>query len=271
VCRLVFVLAAAGCYSPHPQPGAPCGDGTCPAGLVCSPATQTCELEAIDAAVDDAPPDSPADATIDAPAPTAHLVQQNVGSSALVASQLSIVLPNLPAAGNTLVFIGACPQAQLDGVAGGGIATWTRGAYSTVHGNIEIWYGVSDGTSATVTASLATCLGPFWGAVTEWSGLLASPADDASATDGVTSPADPGPVTTTHASDLLILGVTDNAPNTFGTPAPGTWTALDNPNSSFIKQASWYQIVSTPGDYDPRVPETSHTWDAALIALKISP
>jgi hypothetical protein len=33
----------AACYSPHPQPGAPCGDGPCPTGLVCAPATNTCE------------------------------------------------------------------------------------------------------------------------------------------------------------------------------------------------------------------------------------
>jgi hypothetical protein len=53
------LLAAAllvGCYSPRPSPGAPCPDGVCPSGLVCSPATRTCELMATDAAVD-APPD----------------------------------------------------------------------------------------------------------------------------------------------------------------------------------------------------------------------
>ena len=54
----VAVLAA--CFSPHAQPGAPCGDdGTCPSGLVCSPASSTCELSAIDAGVlVDAEPDA---------------------------------------------------------------------------------------------------------------------------------------------------------------------------------------------------------------------
>ncbi|MDB4958087.1 MAG: lysyl oxidase-like [Myxococcales bacterium] len=42
-----------GCYAPHPQTGAPCGDGACPGDLVCSPATNTCELSStIDGAVD---------------------------------------------------------------------------------------------------------------------------------------------------------------------------------------------------------------------------
>jgi hypothetical protein len=244
---------------------------------VCSPATQTCERHAVDGGRDaspdvaiDAPADAPVDAPPDAPAPTAQLVQQNVGYQA-TAAQLSITLANLPASGDVLVFVGGCPQSRLDGVTGAGIATWTRGTYSDVNANVEIWYGVTDGTNATVTASLATCQGPFWGAVTEWSGLTAAPADGGHAFDGTTSPADPGPVTTTHAHDLLIFGVADTAPNTFGTPAPGTWIPLQNPNSMFVKQGSWYQIVSAAGAYDPHVPETSHDWDAALLALKIAP
>ena len=40
------MLALVGCYAPHPQPGSPCVDGQCPAGLMCAEATQTCELEA---------------------------------------------------------------------------------------------------------------------------------------------------------------------------------------------------------------------------------
>lgn len=48
-----------GCYSPNPQPGAPCASGRCPYPLVCSPATDTCEREAVDAApMIDAPPDA---------------------------------------------------------------------------------------------------------------------------------------------------------------------------------------------------------------------
>jgi hypothetical protein len=41
VAPVLFALAA--CFSPDPLAGTPCPDGTCPGGLACSPATQTCE------------------------------------------------------------------------------------------------------------------------------------------------------------------------------------------------------------------------------------
>jgi hypothetical protein len=57
--RLFAVGLVAGCYSPAPPAGAPCVDGVCPSGLVCSPATNTCEKSAVD-------PDAPI-SLIDAP------------------------------------------------------------------------------------------------------------------------------------------------------------------------------------------------------------
>ena len=68
-----FAALLAGCYSPTLPTGAPCTNGVCPRGLVCSPATTTCELAAVDrdAAIDvalDMAFDAPADAAIDAPA-----------------------------------------------------------------------------------------------------------------------------------------------------------------------------------------------------------
>jgi hypothetical protein len=48
----LFVLLAA-CYAPRLQPGSPCDQGPCPVGLVCSPASLTCETVAVDAAVTD--------------------------------------------------------------------------------------------------------------------------------------------------------------------------------------------------------------------------
>lgn len=73
-------LGLGACFAPNPPTGAPCGgNGTCPAPLVCSPTTGTCERTeqiAIDAAATDdaprnidAPPgprDAPPDAAIDA-------------------------------------------------------------------------------------------------------------------------------------------------------------------------------------------------------------
>lgn len=59
---LAVLLVA--CYTPAPPAGAPCVDGVCPSGLVCSPATMTCEQSAVPA---DGGGDALADAAIDAP------------------------------------------------------------------------------------------------------------------------------------------------------------------------------------------------------------
>jgi hypothetical protein len=45
----VILLAAIGCYQPHPEAGSMCAGSACPSGLVCSPATDTCELTAVPA------------------------------------------------------------------------------------------------------------------------------------------------------------------------------------------------------------------------------
>ncbi|HEV7554710.1 MAG TPA: hypothetical protein VGO00_04590, partial [Kofleriaceae bacterium] len=45
-----WLVVAMGCYSPVVSTGSPCTDSDqCPDGQVCSPATDTCELSAIDA------------------------------------------------------------------------------------------------------------------------------------------------------------------------------------------------------------------------------
>jgi hypothetical protein len=67
--RLSLVLLV-GCYSPSAAPGSPCDPGVCPAELVCSPATHTCEKTAVpgtDAALADGRAiDGAADAHADA-------------------------------------------------------------------------------------------------------------------------------------------------------------------------------------------------------------
>ena len=61
----LVVACLAGCYSPAPPAGAPCSStGACPDGLVCSPATGTCEHAGATA---DAAIDARGDAAIDAP------------------------------------------------------------------------------------------------------------------------------------------------------------------------------------------------------------
>src|SRR5688500_7818979 len=94
------VVALVGCYSPQPQPGAPCPDGTCPTGLVCSPASRTCELHAVDAAVGDItmPIDASRDGAVtpDAPLNLPSLVQQTTNYAASTAT-LSATLSAAPA------------------------------------------------------------------------------------------------------------------------------------------------------------------------------
>lgn len=61
--RVVMLVFVAGCYDPQPPTGAPCGPGgSCPAPLVCDPATDRCERDI--SAPADAPP-------VDARAPDA--------------------------------------------------------------------------------------------------------------------------------------------------------------------------------------------------------
>ncbi|HUJ57778.1 MAG TPA: hypothetical protein VLX92_04785 [Kofleriaceae bacterium] len=62
--RAALAIALVACYAPHAQQGSPCSDGPCPPGLVCSPATLTCEVTAIEpdapSGGEPAPPAAPA-------------------------------------------------------------------------------------------------------------------------------------------------------------------------------------------------------------------
>jgi hypothetical protein len=231
----------------------------------------TCELHAVDAAVDTA-----SDAAIDAPIDSAPrdasmldptLVQQGV-NYADMATSLSVTLPNLPASGDVLVMIGGDPHLALDSVTGGGVMTWTRAAGSFDNANIELWYGVTNGSNATVTINCASNTLSMGLSVSEWSGLATTNVlDKARATSGLTSPASAGMIATANAHDLLLFGVANDSPNTFGNPAPGTWLPL-TPVTGNIVQSEWYRVVNATGTYAPAVSETAHAWDAALAALR---
>ena len=269
----------AGCYAPHPQAGAPCPSGSCPDPLVCSPATHTCETSAtaIDAPVThDAPAiDAAPDASrpmIDAPT-QAMLVQQAANHAD--ADHVTITLPAAPVAGDVLIMVGADIHKGLDavgGVTGGGVTTWKRASVSAVNTNCEIWWGVTDGSSRDVTIhGVVGDTSAKFGNVSEWSGLVTvSPIDGASALDGLASPADPGAITTANAHDLLVFGVGDGVPNTFGAPSPGAWTAL-TPIAPDITLSAWYRIQTVAGTVHPTVSETAWEWDAALAAFQIAP
>lgn len=268
-----------GCYQPQPQAGAPCPNNVCPDGLVCSPASMTCERSAVDGGAVDGHPfdaaiaDTPQlDALVpDAPPAGPQLVQQKSRANG-TATSLSLTLDTPPTSGNTLVMMGAGPSAPLDGVSGGGVATWTRAAFSPVHANVEIWVGVTDGSSSTVTITLASSDSSLTMMVNEWSGLATTLAlDGATADAGMTSPASAGPISTTHAHDLLLFAVADFTPNTFGTPAGFTALAGEAGQVTGVNQVGWYREVTSIGTYSPSVTETRHEWDACLIALEVAP
>lgn len=277
---LVLMLAVAGCYAPRPPSGAACApSGACPDGLVCSPATLTCELRAIDgggpdalkvdAAIDarpDASIDAPTDAAIDA-APALPLLVQQAVSFATATNQVSVTLPATPGAGHVLVMIGGGPQAPLDSVSGGGV-TWTVAARSTTEANIEIWFGVTNGSSSTVTISLVGNTGQLTIAVSEWANLASTNLLDASRIGtNVSSPASVSAVTTTSAPELVLFGVGAFGASTWGMPSDGPWTAMTKVASS-VGQAEWYRVVTAPTTLAPSVTENGGSWDAALVSLR---
>lgn len=219
-----------------------------------------------DAGIRDAAPTDAGDgAPPDGAVATANLVQQ-MHASAASAATLSITLPP-PKVGNVLVMIGGGPHGPLTTVSGAA-AMWRPAAKSAMHANVEIWTGVADGSSPTVTITLSGSTDELVMSVSEWSGL--STLDVANQAGGTASPASAGSVTTTHARDLLLFGVAD-APTAFGAPSPGSWTALDPIMVSNDAQGEWFSIAETMGAFTPSVTETGHAWDAAIAALRIAP
>ena len=261
---LVAVGLLAGCFAPRPAAGVACSpDGDCPDGLFC--VSGACERSAsADGAAGDAAID---DATIDAAMNPPALVQQ-ITASLDHSATLSATLPAKPVAGNVLVMIGANEHDVLSSVTGGG-ATWTIAAGSAQNANIELWFGITDGSSATVTINCVTTCDaqPTWMNLSEWSGLASSRLFDvAIANDGLDNPARTNGVTTTGAHDLLVVGVGDLQPNNFGEPMPGTWQPFTPIVTAAIAQSAWYAVVP-PGTYTPTVSETGNNWDALLVGL----
>lgn len=78
-----------GCYSPQPNAGAPCPDGVCPTGLVCSPATQTCELTAIDSDAAIAPTPDAFIPPIDSAMPASFMFRQRL----TIKNNASVTMP----------------------------------------------------------------------------------------------------------------------------------------------------------------------------------
>lgn len=274
-----LLLFATGCYSPSIQPGSPCSnDGSCPSGLVCSPASSTCELTAVDApvaatdrAMIDAPKMTMIDAQpIDAPVsidaavatPNAMLVQQTSNQNTS-GPGITATLTNKPVAGNLLVMVGANPSRLIDTVTGGAM-TWKLLARSNTYTNTEIW--VATATSGT-TVSFDTTDGDapnlIW--VGEFSHASATADVAGTSTNGTASPAS-APQLVTTADDLAIFSVGDGISNTFGTI--NGWGAGSPLTTGPVTQGVWYQNVKASTTVAPSVTETAHHWDAALAVVR---
>jgi hypothetical protein len=273
---LVVLAVGSGCYAPRPQVGAPCPNGECPEGQVCSPATGTCELQAIDAGRRDGPLDDAADdaALIDAPRDAAVMVAptlvQQVTNLAANATTVAATLTAAPTSGRVLVLIGGITSGSLATVTGGG-ATWTQAAGSFTNSNIEIWVGVTDGSSSTVTISRPGGVSTIWLSVSEWSGLATTNVIDAAAADdGTAVSATAGAIATTSAPDLVFFAASAFAANTFGNPTPNAWTAM-TPIAGSTTMGAWYRVESATGTFAPSVTHTGAEWDAAVAALRIAP
>jgi hypothetical protein len=230
---------------------------------VCSHGSCETTLAGHDAAPgDDGPPgDTPADS-----AGGPMLVQQIIASADRAAT-LDATLPAAPTAGDVLLMIGANQHTLLTSVTGG--ATWTKITGSNENANIEIWYGIADGSHTPVSLDCAVSgceTQPIWMNLSEWSGLAGNPVGPSIATNGQTSPVQVGSITTTGA-DLLVFAVSDGSPNSVGVPGPGTWTALEDVAPVAITQNAWYRVAPA-GTYAPKVTETANGWDAVFVVLR---
>jgi len=167
--------------------------------------------------------------------------------------------------------LGGAERGGLASVTGGGV-TWTRATRSLTNTNVEIWYGVTDGSSATVSITFPPFNLPIWMIVTEWSGMApVNVAGTAVSTSGHASPADPGTLAGVATRDLVIFGATDQKPNTFGDPIPGAWTSIDSVDSVATTETVWFAVAAADGTVAPTVSETGHSWDAALASFHAAP
>lgn len=271
------LLFVAGCYSPTVQPGTPCSnDGSCPTGLVCSPASSTCELTAVDAfvprdlpidvaMVDAAMVDAPHDAPpVDAPpAPPQAVLVQQITNQNTSGPGISATFTTKPTAGDLLVMVGANPSRLIDTVTGA--ATWKLLARSNVNINTEIWVGVATGMDVTVSFSTTDGDAPneIW--LGEFTHASANVDVAGTATSGKTSPATV-PVLTTAADDLAIFSVGDGMGNTFGNVV--SWTAGTQVTTGSITQGVWFRNLGPNAVEAPTVTETAHLWDSALAVVK---
>jgi hypothetical protein len=70
-----------------------------------------------------------------------------------------------------------------------------------------------------------------------------------------------------HAGDLVVFGVADQLPTTFGDPA-GEWMPLMSARSNHTEQRVWFTTAASTATISPSVTETAGSWDAAVAAFR---
>jgi hypothetical protein len=253
--HLAIATLLAACYQPTAVTGAPCAaNGDCPGG-------QRCDLGV-------SPPIC-VTMLADGPQGGPLLIDQSANTMVnALALSTTFTQPLIPS--DVLVLIGGAGTGIVS-VSGGGVS-WTQAVASYTNKDIEIWYGVTDGSSPTITITANGMANNMRISVSEWAGLsTTSPLDQVGhASDTTLAPAT-ATVNTVNVRDLVIFAVADAAPTAFGTPAPGTWTGLTDANDSVTDQSAWFEAVSSAGSYIPTVSQTGAKWDAAIAAFRVAP
>jgi hypothetical protein len=194
-------------------------------------------------------------------------VQQKTATYSSVSSVVA-TLGAAPHPGSALVLFSANNNVNITGISGGGV-TWMRGASSSSHSVVEIWYGLNSsgsGTAVTVTYTNATGSGGI--NVSEFSGVATSNALDkaATASGNSTTPTTPA-VATTNSNDLILAAAADISVGATTAGPTNSFTALtEAANSNKIIPS--YRIVALTGSYNTSWTEPSNGWDAAIVALK---
>lgn len=194
---------------------------------------------------------------------------QHATHAVLGTSTDSCTLTAPATAGHTLVFIGEGVISSLETVVGAGV-TWQRAARATTNSNVEIWYGKTTGSGTTITYT-APAASPMICWVGEFTGLNGS-MDAMAASSGDQSPAFPGPLVTTNARDLLVVGYSSFGQPNWGVPTEGPWTSLGEVAHIANSQVAFIQPVFSPGTWNPSIMESASDprWDAAAVALEMS-
>lgn len=198
--------------------------------------------------------------------PPSMVVQEVSASSE--SSTLSVSLATRPAAGHVLIAIGGAENG-VKLITGGGVA-WKLAASSIVSPTSQIWFGVTDGSSSTIT--LEGNAGKIWLEVSEWRELATTNTLDAGSGSGFSITTNGTQnvslaVITQGAPDLLVFGI--SCYGSIGTPS-GSWTALDGVSSAFVTQDAWYQLAPTAG-MQAAATTCAADYDAALAAFRTMP